>query len=143
MTMTRLRSHASNALLIESEPKKEICVKQLVLIDVMKKFKADGQLKRKLKIFLGVGLVGLLLVGALIIWAGVATVQHVASLGADVNVQEQVRDLKTEMPTIPALAKVGCWDKVQSILNVEVWFEKPVADNLQSLKDACLGAVTK
>jgi len=104
----------------------------------MKKFKADGQLKRKLKIFLGVGLVGILLVGALIIWAGVATVQHAASLGADANVQEKVRDLKNELPEIPAPVKVGCWDKVQSLLTVEVWLEKPVADNLKSLKDACL-----
>ncbi|RJX29752.1 MAG: hypothetical protein C4531_10110 [Desulfurivibrio sp.] len=101
----------------------------------MRKFKANGQLKRKLKILLGVGLAGLLLVGALIIWAGVATIQHVAGLGANANVQEQVRDLKTE---IPALAKVGCWDKVQSLLSVEVWLENPAAANLQSLKEACV-----
>lgn len=118
-------------------------MKHLVLLELMKKFKANDQLKRKLKIFLGVGLAGFLLVGALIIWAGFATIQHVASLGANVNVQEQVRGLKKEMPDIPALAKVGCWDKVKSLLSVEAWLEKPVAENLQSLKDACLEDATK
>jgi len=118
-------------------------VKHLVLLELMRKLQANDQLKRKLKIFLGVGLAGFLLVGAFIIWAGFATIQHVASLGANVNVQEQVRDLKKEMPNIPALAKVGCWDKVKSLLNVEAWLEKPVAENLQSLKDACLEDSTK
>ncbi len=113
-------------------------MKHLVLLELMRKFKASEQIKRKFKIFLGVGLAGLLLVGALIIWAGVATIQHVAGLGANAKVQEQVRDLKAEIPDFPALAKVGCWDKVQSLLSVGVWLEKPVAANVQSLKDACV-----
>jgi len=103
----------------------------------MKKFKEDGQMKRKLIILLSTCFVGFLLVGALIIWGGIATVQHVAGIATDPNVQKKVLDLKTDLPEIPAPVKVGCWDKAQSLLNVEVWLEKPVADNLQSLKDSC------
>ena len=112
-------------------------MKHLVLLELMRKFQASEQSRRKFKIFLGAGLAGLLLAGALIIWAGVAAIQQVAGLGANAKVQEQVRDLTTEIPNLPALAKVGCRDKVQSLLSVGVWLEKPVAANVQSLRDAC------
>jgi len=108
--------------------------------DLTGKLRSNDTFKRYLKIFLGIGCLGLLLVGGLIIWAGVATVQHVADLGADPKVQEQVQKLKTDIPNMPALVKVGCWEKVQSLLNVQVWLETPVAENIQDLKDACLGS---
>jgi hypothetical protein len=104
---------------------------------------ANDQLKKKLKVFLGIGCLGILLVGGLIIWAGVATVKHVASVGANVNVQEQVQNLKTGVLNLPAIAKVGCWEKAQSLLAVQVWLEKPVAENIQGLKDACFGSEEK
>lgn len=46
----------------------------------------------------------------------------------------KVMRLPCEIENIPALAKVGCWNKVQGLMNVEVWLEKPIADNLNSLK---------
>ncbi len=101
---------------------------------------ANDQNKKKFKIFLSIVCLGILLVGGLIIWAGVATVKHVASVGANVNVREQVQNLKTGALTLPAMAKVGCWEKAQSLLAVQVWLEKPVGENIQSLKDACLGS---
>jgi len=99
--------------------------------------KTNHQLKRKLKIFLGIGCAGILLGGVLIIWAAVTTVQHVADVGAKLNVPEKVQNLKTEALNLPALVKIGCWDKVQSLLDAQVWLEKPVSENIQSLKDAC------
>ena len=36
----------------------------------------------------------MLLVGSLILWAGVATVQQMAKIGSTVNVQERVENLK-------------------------------------------------
>ena len=104
---------------------------------------ANDQLKKKLKILLGIGCLGILLLGGLIIWAGVATVKHVANIGANVNVQEQVQNLKNGALTLPAMAKVGCWEKVQSSLAVQVWLEKPVGETIQGLKDACLGSEGK
>ena len=100
-------------------------------------FKANDQFKRKLKIFLGIGCLGMLLVGGLILWAGVATVQHVAKSGSNVNVQEQVENLKGGIPKIPAIVKVGCWEKVQSLMNIQVWLETPLGENITSLQDAC------
>ena len=102
-------------------------------------FKANEQSKRKLKIFLGIGCLGILLVGGLILWAGVATVQQVAKIGNNVNVQEQVENLKGVIPKIPAIVKVGCWEKVQSLMKIQVWLETPLGDNFTSLQDACFG----
>jgi hypothetical protein len=115
----------------------EMCVNNQVG-DLTNKLRSNTTLKRYLKIFLGVGCLGLLLVGGLIIWAGMATVQHVADLSTDPKVQEQVQKLKTDIPNMPALVKVGCWEKVQSLMNVQVWLETPAAENIQGLKEACL-----
>jgi hypothetical protein len=116
---------------------------QLKLQQALNKFKDNDQLKRKLKIFLGIGCLGILLVGGLILWAGVATVQHVAGLGSKVNVQEQVQNLKGKIPGIPAIAKAGCWEKVQSLMSLQVWLETPVAENITSLKNSCFGSDIK
>lgn len=106
-------------------------------------FKANDQLKRKLKIFLGIGCLGMLLVGGLILWAGVATVQHVAKIGSNVNVQEQVQNFKGNIPKIPTIVKVGCWEKVQSLMSIQVWLETPLGENITSLQDACIGQAVK
>lgn len=111
---------------------------QSELQGTLKNFKANDQLKRKLKIFLGVGCAGLLLVGSLIIWASIATVQHVVSLGVNADIPGRVQNLKADIPNIPAVAKAGCWEKVQSLMNVQAWLETPVAENFKSLKDACI-----
>ena len=116
---------------------------QVDLSETLRRFMANDQLKKKLKVFLGIGCLGILLLGGLIIWAGVATVKQVASIGANVNVQEQVQNLKTGALTLPAMAKVGCWEKVQSLLTVQVWLENPVGENIQGLQDACLGSEAK
>jgi len=99
---------------------------------------SNAALKKYLKIFFGVGCLGLLLAGGLMIWAGVATVRHVADLSADPNVQEQVRKFKDDISKMPAQVQAGCWEKVQSLMNVQVWLEVPVIENIQSLKEACL-----
>lgn len=116
---------------------------EMDLSETIRRFMANEQLKRKLKVFLGIGCIGILLVGGLVIWAGIATVKHVATIGADVNVQEQVQNLKTGVSNLPAIAQVGCWEKAQSLLDIQVWLEKPVADNIQGLMDACLGSEEK
>ena len=105
--------------------------------------KANDQLKRKLKIFLGIGCLGMLLVGVLILWAGVATVQHVAKIGSNVNVREQVENIKGGIPKIPAIVKVGCWEKVQSLMGIQIWIETPLGENITSLQDACFASDIK
>ncbi|WP_319587419.1 hypothetical protein [uncultured Desulfobulbus sp.] len=113
-------------------------MKPSVFSEVLGKLRQNHQVKRKFKIVLSLGLVGFLLAGGLIIWAGVTTIQSVASMGTNSNLQEQVLSIKDEILKIPAVTSVGCWNKIQSFLNVEVWLEKPIGDNINNIKLACL-----
>ncbi|KJR98738.1 MAG: hypothetical protein VR65_19720 [Desulfobulbaceae bacterium BRH_c16a] len=106
-------------------------------------FKGNDQFKRKLKIFFTIGCLGMVLVGGLILWAGVATVQQVAKIGSNVNVQEQVENLKGGIPKIPAIVKVSCWEKVQSLMSIQVWLETPLGENITTLQNACFGTDSK
>jgi hypothetical protein len=101
---------------------------------------SNRQYRRKLKIFLGVGLVGFIMVGALVIWAGIATVKGVTNLAQDAKVSDKVLSLQTEIANIATGPGVGCWQTAQGLLHVEVWLEKPIADNLHTLKLACMSA---
>ncbi len=102
-------------------------------------FTAKDQFKRKLKIFLGIGCLGMVLVGGLILWAGVATVQQAAKIESNVNVQAQVENLKGGISEIQAIVKVGCWENVQTLMNIQVWLQTPLGENITSLKAACFG----
>jgi hypothetical protein len=113
-------------------------VKNLILFEILRKLDGDYKLKRKLKIFLGLGLACILLFGCLIIWAGITTVRKAADFGTRPEVQEQVRNLKTEVTKLPAMAKVGCWQKVQDLMSVQIWLQKPAVENINSLREACL-----
>ena len=77
-------------------------------------FTAKDQFKRKLKIFLGIGCLGMVLVGGLILWAGVATVQQAAKIVTYGN-PAQVENRKGRISEIPAISR-WCWENVQSLM---------------------------
>lgn len=113
-------------------------MKHIIILELLRKLKTNHPLRRKFKIFLGVGLVGSLMVGALVVWAGVATFKSVASFGADPSVQQKILNIESEIGKLPPLAKTGCWTAVKGLMNVETWIEKPISNNLSSLKLACV-----
>ena len=113
---------------------------QSELDKALQNFKANDHFKRKLKLFFGIGCLGMVLLGGLVLWAGFTAVQKVAKIGGNINVQEQVENLKGEISEIPAIVKVGCWEKVQSLMNIQVWLETPLGENITSLKDACFAS---
>ncbi len=125
-------------------------MKHINFSEELRYLKTNYKLNRKLKIFLGAGLAGIFMVGALVVWAGVATFKSVASIGANpvvqekikswnnTNVQEKIVSLETGVKNLPALTKVGCWTTAQGLMKVEVWIAKPFVENLNSLKIACL-----
>ncbi len=115
-----------------------------IIFEVLKKFKAQNpDFKKKLKIFLLVGAVGLVLTAGLAIWAGVAALNYVASLATSPVVQQQVGSLKSEIKTLPQFALVGCLNKAQSFLNIQAFFERPLADQALALKTACFPETAK
>lgn len=95
-------------------------------------------LKRRLKIFLGIALGGFLLLGGLVFWVGVAAFKGVADFAADARLPEKVTQVQQGIEKAANLPRVGCLDAAQSLLNVEVWLNRPVAENLDSMKIACL-----
>lgn len=113
-------------------------MKSLILLEMLKKLETDRRLRQKLKIFLAAGLVGCLMIGGLVVWGGIAVFKGVASVGTNPVVQEKIMRLEAEIQNAPALAKVGCWETVKSHMNVESWLEKPIAENYNNIKAACL-----
>lgn len=113
---------------------------QSELHKVFNNFKVNDHFKRKLKIFFGIGCLGMVLLGGLVLWAGFTAIQQVAEIGSNVNVKGQVENLKEGISEIPAVVKVGCWEKVQSLMNIQVWLETPLAENITSLKNACFAS---
>jgi len=119
-------------------------MKQDLIYEVIRKLKAKPDLMRKLKIFLAIGIVGLLMTGAIAIWAGVSAFNYVASKTKEVihssPALAQVENLKSEAEQLPKFQASSCWGKAQSLLAVEPWLTRPALDNLKNLKVACLEA---
>ncbi len=113
-------------------------MKKLILAGILKKLNENFPFKRRLKIFFGLSLGGILLLGCIIVWAGITTVQKITDFGARYDVQEQVRNIRAEVTKTPAMAKAGCWQKIQDLITIQIWLEKPVAENINNLKTACL-----
>jgi len=113
-------------------------MKPSILPELLDKLRHNHQFKRKFKVILSLSLVGILMVGALVIWAGITTVQYVASVGTNSKLQEQVQNAKNELQKFPAVTKIDCWNQVQNLLKVETWLKNPLADTFNNLKIACL-----
>lgn len=113
-------------------------MKSFVALELLRKINNNRQLRQKLKIVIGVGIVGCLIIGALVVWGGIAAFKTASNIGTNLNVQEKISSLETEVQNMPALVKVGCWSTVKSLMNVEIWLEKPVSENYINIKSACL-----
>jgi hypothetical protein len=113
-------------------------MKSFIFLESLRKFNTNRQLKQKFKIFIGAGIVGCLIIGALVVWGGIAAFKTVSNIGTNTIAQEKISNLETEVQNMPALVKVGCWSTVKSLMNLETWLEKPVAENYNNIKSACL-----
>lgn len=105
--------------------------KHIIFYELQKQFKSRPHIMKKLKVFALVGLFCFVLVGGLLIWAGVTAVQTLVRSAQAVNipaVQIEPVQLKT----------ADCWNKAQNLLTIQPWLEKPALVNLQDLKVACL-----
>ena len=121
-------------------------MKQDLFFEALRKLKAKPGLMRKVKIFAAVGVVGLLITGALVVWAGVSAFNYVASKTNEVihspTALAQVENLKSEAKVLTRFQPLNCWGKAQSLMAVEPWLARPAFDNLKNLKFACLEATS-
>ena len=118
-------------------------MKNQILRKVLHNLKTKPHLLRKVKIFAAVGLVGFLVLGSLLVWAGFSTLRYIANQANQIvlspNIQAQVETLKTEVKGMTILRPLNCWDRAQSLLAIQPWLERPALDNFLNLKVACLG----
>jgi hypothetical protein len=113
-------------------------MKSFIFLELLRKFNTNRRLKQKFKIIIGAGIVGCLIIGGLVVWGGIAAFKTVSNIGTNTIAQEKISNLETEVQNMPALVKVGCWSTVKSLMNLETWLEKPVAENYNNIKSACL-----
>lgn len=102
-------------------------MKKEMIFEILNKIESDIKFKRKLRAFLIVGIIGFFIISAMTVWLGFKAVNYVASKSNEV-----------EQTLIVQGHVVSCWSKVQSLIAIQVWFEKSAIDNLMDLKVACL-----
>ncbi|MBC7420636.1 MAG: hypothetical protein H7328_07905 [Bdellovibrio sp.] len=117
-------------------------MKQDIIYKILRKIKEKPSRMRKVKIFVAVGFVGLLVTGALVIWAGVSALNYVASKTNEViqspTAQAKVENFKLKADGLKKFQP--CWVKAQSLMTIEPWLLPPALENLINLKVACLEA---
>lgn len=103
---------------------------------------ASPRLKRRIKIFAALSLVGVFLAGGLAIWAGVAAFDYAAGAARSAHtaiissqdLQSAGKKLAGEQP----LLRPGCLARAQGMLNLSHWLEKPLQQSYRELRQACL-----
>lgn len=117
-------------------------MKQDFVKEVIKKIKSQPKLMRKVKIFAAIGAVSFLIMGALIVWAGISAVKFVVSQTSELTqshiAEEQIENLNLEIEGVLRLRPLNCWGKAQSLMAAQPWIERPAIENLKNLKLACL-----
>jgi hypothetical protein len=113
-----------------------------VIFEILKKLEAKKDLKRRLKVFVIIGVIGFFIVGAIAMWIGFKTVSFVATKTKEVDptsvVKVHTENFKSELTSISKHQVVSCWSKAQSLIAVQVWLERSAMDNLVDLKATCL-----
>lgn len=116
-------------------------MKKIVLYQILKKIKSEPQLMKKVKVFLIFGSIVFVVMSGVIIWAGVSAIKYIASTTNQAiqspMAQDHVESLKSELKQLPAFQPASCWIKTQNLMNVQIWLEKPLQENIQNLKTAC------
>lgn len=118
-------------------------MKKYIFFELMRNIKSKPELMRKMKVFAAVGAFGFLLMGSLIIWAGISAVSYFTRVTKEVIQSPQtvlhVENIKSEVKGVSTIIQsVDCWDKAQSLMTLEPWLQKPAMDNLNSLIKTCL-----
>lgn len=120
-------------------------MKKLILFEFLRKLKSKPAMMRQLKIIVLVGFMGLIFVGGIAIWTGVQAINYVVATTSDAikspAIQSQFNVAKREIQQIQ-LQPLSCWNKVQSLLAIQPWLEKPALYNFKNLKVACFNAIS-
>ena len=92
---------------------------------------------KKLKIFISVALVGILVVVSGLIWAGVSAVGYVYDQVARSNIEARLSEISGNVTLTQPVKSEECLKQAQSMLNVDVWLTQPMDRNFALLKKSC------
>lgn len=111
------------------------------LSEVIEVLKRKPKYMRKVKIFAMVGVFAIFIVTALVVWAGISTINHAASFVDHVvqspSAQSQIEEWKLDVKNVSPSKVINCWDKAQSFFTIQPWLERSFADNIAYLRLAC------
>lgn len=85
--------------------------------------------KRKVGLVLIAAVFSIFVIGALVIWAGVASVKYLVA---------ETKNLSIGQMLPGSIAGTDCMTKAKNLLGVQVWLERPFGENLAGLTQACL-----
>jgi hypothetical protein len=112
-------------------------VKRLILFEILKRLNSNPSARRKLKAFLAVGVVVIVLSLGLLVWGTVAAFQFATTAAKDLNLPTSVEIVKSEIKEAPPILQPGCLQRAKGFMSVRVWLEEPIGQTLQELKAAC------
>ena len=117
-------------------------MKKEIIAEILKNLNAKPLLKKKLKMYATVGIIGFFLILTLTVWAGISVFNYTLTKAKETiqspSVSNNIKDLKTEMNGMPKLQALSCWSAAQSLIAVQPWLDKSVSENLAKLKNGCL-----
>ena len=110
--------------------------------EIRKKLREHPEIVRKLKIFSIVGIMGFLMIGGMVVLAGVWVVNSVTLYTSrDIHppiVRERLDNLNAEMREFVDVRALKCLDKAWSLVGISPWLEEAAVNNLIALKSVCL-----
>lgn len=106
-------------------------MKKMMLLEMINRMKRHSDFQKKLKYFLIFGIGGFLIFGGIAIYLSFSAINYVAGLGQNFNFNEATKN-------IPIISNVACLENAKSLMNIQVWIEKPAMDNILKLKQVCL-----
>ena len=117
-------------------------MKKEIVYKILKTIESDKGLKRKLKKFAVVSIIGFLIISAITVWIGFEAVNYVATKTKEAGkaplVQSYVQSINSDLKSISKNQVISCWGKAQGLISVQVWIERSAIENFMDLKVACL-----
>lgn len=112
-------------------------MKHYLLMEFLKTLQRRPDLKKKLKVFAIVGVIGFFLLGAVTLYVGWVGVKYVAQVATQVQPLEQMGNLQSEVEKLPGVEIAGCWGAAQEVLSLESLLNRSLAEKFQTLKTGC------
>lgn len=117
-------------------------MKYIILHKVLDKLKKDPKAFKKIKVVVITVLLGFFVASIFAVYIGIRAVGYISTQAQNrlesTDIQSTAVAIRTELESITAFQTANCWNKIQSMLDVQIWMSQPLSDNLKTLRLACL-----